>query len=250
MANTVQVKRSAVQDKVPLTSDLSLGEIAVNTYDGKMYIKKDDGTASVVEVSNPFDQDLNTTDTPTFVAITLSAPTTPTIFSASVVSDTIEISFSQSTTSNCDSHEVWASTDNIHFNLIAIVPQEDFAATIAVVDNNFLIAGTRYYRVYSKKNDVRSTALTGNTNFTEPSLDVTDMVVNSMIDGLLINWTNSDSRFYDSVEIYMDRELVLGDLDRVGATLLYSGNTDTYFYPVSQAYAEYYHQFWVEVVNV
>jgi hypothetical protein len=50
MANTVKVKRSATPAKVPTTSDLQLGEIAVNTYDGKMYIKKDDGTASVVEI--------------------------------------------------------------------------------------------------------------------------------------------------------------------------------------------------------
>jgi trimeric autotransporter adhesin len=50
MANTVKVKRSATPAKVPTTSDLQLGEIAVNTYDGKMYIKKDDGTASIVQV--------------------------------------------------------------------------------------------------------------------------------------------------------------------------------------------------------
>jgi hypothetical protein len=35
---------------VPTTSDLQLGEIAVNTFDGKMYIKKDNGTSSVVEI--------------------------------------------------------------------------------------------------------------------------------------------------------------------------------------------------------
>jgi hypothetical protein len=50
MANIVKVKRSATPAKVPTTSDLQLGEIAVNTYDGKMYIKKDNGTASVVEI--------------------------------------------------------------------------------------------------------------------------------------------------------------------------------------------------------
>jgi hypothetical protein len=50
MANIVKVKRSATPAKVPTTSDLQLGEIAVNTYDGKMYIKKDDGTASIVQV--------------------------------------------------------------------------------------------------------------------------------------------------------------------------------------------------------
>lgn len=50
MANTVKMKRSAVAAKVPTTSDLALGEIAINTYDGKVYIKKDNGTASIVEV--------------------------------------------------------------------------------------------------------------------------------------------------------------------------------------------------------
>ena len=51
MANTVKLKRSAVQGKVPTTTDLDLGELAVNTYDGKLYTKKDDGTASIVELS-------------------------------------------------------------------------------------------------------------------------------------------------------------------------------------------------------
>lgn len=50
MPNLIQVKRSAVSAKVPTTTDLALGEIAVNTFDGKMYIKKDNGTASIVEI--------------------------------------------------------------------------------------------------------------------------------------------------------------------------------------------------------
>jgi trimeric autotransporter adhesin len=50
MANILKVKRSATPAKVPTTSDLQLGEIAVNTYDGKMYIKKNDGTDSIVQI--------------------------------------------------------------------------------------------------------------------------------------------------------------------------------------------------------
>jgi hypothetical protein len=50
MANTVKMKRSAVAGKVPTTSNLDLGELGVNTYDGKLYLKKDNGTASIVEV--------------------------------------------------------------------------------------------------------------------------------------------------------------------------------------------------------
>jgi hypothetical protein len=50
MANTIKIKRSAVQGKVPTTGDLQLGELAINTYDGKLYTKKDNGTATVVEI--------------------------------------------------------------------------------------------------------------------------------------------------------------------------------------------------------
>jgi hypothetical protein len=50
MANTLKLKRSAVANKVPTTSDLELGELALNTYDGKLYTKKDNGTATVVEI--------------------------------------------------------------------------------------------------------------------------------------------------------------------------------------------------------
>jgi hypothetical protein len=49
MANKVQLKRSAVPGKVPATTDIDLGEIAINTYDGLAYIKKNvGGVESVV----------------------------------------------------------------------------------------------------------------------------------------------------------------------------------------------------------
>jgi len=50
MANTIRLKQSAVASKVPVTGDLVLGELALNTYDGKLYTKKDNGVASVVEI--------------------------------------------------------------------------------------------------------------------------------------------------------------------------------------------------------
>lgn len=50
MPNVIRIKRSAVASKVPAVGDLQLGELAVNTYDGKLYTKKDNGTASIVEI--------------------------------------------------------------------------------------------------------------------------------------------------------------------------------------------------------
>lgn len=40
MATVVKLKRSAIPGKVPDTSSLELGELAVNTYDGRIYLKK------------------------------------------------------------------------------------------------------------------------------------------------------------------------------------------------------------------
>lgn len=40
MANSIKIKRSSVAAKVPVTGDLELGELAINTYDGKLYLKK------------------------------------------------------------------------------------------------------------------------------------------------------------------------------------------------------------------
>jgi hypothetical protein len=50
MSNTIILKRSSTPSKVPTTSQLALGEIAINTHDGRVFIKKDDGTPSVVEI--------------------------------------------------------------------------------------------------------------------------------------------------------------------------------------------------------
>ena len=51
MAQTIKLRRSSTSGAVPTTSSLSLGEVAINTYDGKMYIKKNDGSDAIVELS-------------------------------------------------------------------------------------------------------------------------------------------------------------------------------------------------------
>jgi len=49
MANKIILKRSAQEGKVPTTSQLALGEIVINTFDGKLYIKSDSGVPAIVE---------------------------------------------------------------------------------------------------------------------------------------------------------------------------------------------------------
>ncbi len=82
MANSIKVKRSATPSAAPTTANLELGELAINTYDGKLFIKKDDGTASIVEVGANSGAALsNDTATatplyPIFAAATTGTPST------------------------------------------------------------------------------------------------------------------------------------------------------------------------------
>ena len=50
MANTIKIRRSATSGATPTTSQLALGELAINTYDGKLFLKKDNGSASIIEI--------------------------------------------------------------------------------------------------------------------------------------------------------------------------------------------------------
>ncbi|MFZ9315655.1 MAG: hypothetical protein ACO24P_00270 [Candidatus Nanopelagicaceae bacterium] len=50
-APVVKLKRSSIPGKIPLVTDLGLGELALNTYDGKAFFKKNvGGTESIVEI--------------------------------------------------------------------------------------------------------------------------------------------------------------------------------------------------------
>jgi hypothetical protein len=44
MANTIKLKQSSVANKVPLATDLAQGELAINTFDEKLYTKNSSGT--------------------------------------------------------------------------------------------------------------------------------------------------------------------------------------------------------------
>ena len=52
MASNIKFKRSAVQNRVPTTAQLDLGELALNTYDGKLYTEINTGSAAVIEIGS------------------------------------------------------------------------------------------------------------------------------------------------------------------------------------------------------
>ena len=50
MAQVVKLKRSAVEGKVPTTSNLELGELSINTHDGRIFFEKNDGSDSIEHI--------------------------------------------------------------------------------------------------------------------------------------------------------------------------------------------------------
>jgi hypothetical protein len=71
MAQIVQLKRSALSGKVPGTGSLNLGELALNTYDGKIFFRRSGSTDTVQEVI--------TTNTTNTGSITLTGAITASI---------------------------------------------------------------------------------------------------------------------------------------------------------------------------
>lgn len=58
MSTNIKLKRSAVEGKIPTTTNLDLGELAINTNDGKLFFKKDDGTEAIVTVQEVTENNL------------------------------------------------------------------------------------------------------------------------------------------------------------------------------------------------
>lgn len=50
MSNIFLIKRSAVSAKIPTTAQMSIGEIAVNTYDGALYLRGNNGTDFISKI--------------------------------------------------------------------------------------------------------------------------------------------------------------------------------------------------------
>ena len=71
MAVDIKLKRSHTHSNIPTTSDLSEGEFAVNTYDGKMYMR--DGSSNIVTVGNHYATDYENSTKVFYVTVATSA---------------------------------------------------------------------------------------------------------------------------------------------------------------------------------
>lgn len=226
------------------------------TVAGRMYVSTVDAnatstTALVLGASNEIEKrTLGTNAFNSTAYLEDITPATPSVSSATVVGETIEITFAQSSTPDVDYYQVWSAVGSGgSYGMIAHVPQEDVASSMTVIDATFNVSDTIYYRVYAVKSGIYSTAGTINRAFSSAALDVSNMSVVNLNTAYYIQYEMPDSRFVDHVEIYMDAEASAANLTRTGATLVYSGNNTSYMYKIGANDLDKYHQFWVEVVE-
>jgi hypothetical protein len=174
-------------------------------------------------------------------------PATPSTITSTIVGETIEIAFNQSSTSNIDYYQVWSSDDGGDYGIIAQITPADFSSTMTVVDTTFVTGGTMSYRVFAVREGIYSTAGTTSKAYTVSALSVTDMTVVNLNTAYYIQYEKPTSRFIDHVEIYMDSQTTSAALSRSNATIVYSGQNASYMRNVNTS--SNFHQFWVEIVT-
>ena len=190
----------------------------------------------------------NLTVNGTFEVSTLATPNAPTNLSLSVVGETINVTFTASTTSNIDAYLVYSSVDGSDYGLISIIPPDDFGSTMSIIDSAFTVTGTQAYRVYAVKAGKLSSALSGNISYTVSSAEPTNLSVVPMNNAFYIQYDppSSNSRFVSAYKIFKHEHANQGSLDRTQATEIYSGMNKSYMYPISGSNNTNFHQFWVE----
>ena len=178
----------------------------------------------------------------------IAAPLAPASVSVSVVGETIDISFAQSSTSNVDEYLVYSSVDGSDFGLISVISPDDFSSTMSVIDNSFTETGTQSYRVYAKKLGNVSSAATSSTSYTVSSAEPTNMSVVPMNCAFHIQWNppSSNARFVSAYKVFKHEHASQNSLSRNSATEVYSGMNTNFVYQISGSNNNNYHQFWVE----
>jgi len=155
MATVIQFKRSSTQNTLPSVSDLALGELAVNTYHGRFYTEKNDGSAAVVEVgSNPASLTVNdaitfpTSDGNSGEALTTNGSGTlsfTALPSSGVVTFTYTITSTGTAVSGSDDNSqtlaYQAGTEQVYINGVKLVSGSDYTTTsgsVITLEENYI----------------------------------------------------------------------------------------------------------------
>jgi hypothetical protein len=178
---------------------------------------------------------------------TLTAPTAPTSLALSIVDDTINVTFSASATAEISHYEIHASDNGGTYGLISTITPDDFAASMSIIDDTFVLSGTQAYRVFAVKNGVFSTALAGSISFSAGTLDVVNMVVVPTLNTFQIKWDppSLGARFVTAYNVTKHEHAVQASLSEASATQIYSGLNTSFTYQVNGIDNNNFHQFWI-----
>ena len=178
--------------------------------------------------------------------LNVAGPNAPTNLSTSIVNDTINVTFTASTTADVDYYLIFSSVAGGDYGLISVIPPADFASTMSIIDNSFDVPGTQAYRVYAVKNGVYSSPLTGSRSFSTGTVEVTTMSVVNLNKAYYVQWNppSSKSRFVTAYNVYKHQHASQGSLAEGSASLIYSGLNTNFMYTVS-GNSDDFHQFWV-----
>ena len=141
--SNIKLRRSATAGAIPTTSNLDLGELALNTYDGKLYMKKSvGGTDSIQEIGAS------------------SAGAADIVKYFRYVATSTQTSFSGSD-SNSNTLTYVVSAIDVHLNGILLDPSQDYTAnngsTVVLTSGatvGDILQITAYYRTIGTGDDV------------------------------------------------------------------------------------------------
>ena len=178
--------------------------------------------------------------------LNVAGPNAPTNLSTSIVDDTINVTFTASTTSDIDYYLIFSSVAGGDYGLISVIPPADFASTMSTIDNSFDVPGTQAYRIYAVKNGVYSSPLTGTKSFSAGTVEVTTMSVVNLNKAYYVQWNapSTNGRFVTAYNVYKHQHASQASLAEGSASLVYSGLNTSFMYTVS-GNSNDFHQFWV-----
>lgn len=114
MAVKIELKRSSVPGKIPTISDIQLGELALNTYDGKVFLKKQQGSTETI-VSLAATNDSGSVTSASYADYAAQAGNANTAISSSFATNAISSSFAGNTLSS--SYSNYAVTASYALNV-------------------------------------------------------------------------------------------------------------------------------------
>jgi trimeric autotransporter adhesin len=190
----------------------------------------------------------NKTFTDSVTIPNMTSPNAPASVTTSIVGNTVDVTFAESTTLNIDAYLVYSSIAGSDYGLISVITPEDFSASMSVIDNAFTETGTQAYRVYAMKNGVFSSAAASSVSYTVSSAEPSNVEVINMNNAYYVQWNppSTNARFVTAYNVFKHEAATAGALLRASASQVYSGLNTNYMYQINGTNNNNYHQFWVE----